>query len=308
MSPILFFLIPTLAGAIIGYLTNYVAIKMLFRPLKEIRIFGLRLPFTPGILPKERHKLADSIGRMVENELITPGVLKERLTRADIHEKTEKAVSVYSDKLLEKELSEILFASDFDDIPIAGFLTDFFNSDIFISFLDEILNELLLKENDSPKDESNVLSWIKSRVKDIGEYLIPAARDMIKTSLIREMKNQAQGKNSSYKMALIKITEKYPGITLREFLSLREHKKNILDLYIAGKAISTINDNAENVLSSVNVKLLVSDRVNSLDMSRVEKIILDVMAGQLKWINVFGAILGALIGALQVGLNLLLRQ
>jgi uncharacterized membrane protein YheB (UPF0754 family) len=55
------------------------------------------------------------------------------------------------------------------------------------------------------------------------------------------------------------------------------------------------------------VKVLVSDRIDSLDMLRVEKIVLDVMAGQLKWINFFGAILGALIGFIQVFLSLFTR-
>ncbi|MDR0302848.1 MAG: DUF445 family protein, partial [Treponema sp.] len=51
-------MVPPIAGAIIGFVTNVVAIRMLFRPLKEIRFLGARLPFTPGILPKQRQKLA----------------------------------------------------------------------------------------------------------------------------------------------------------------------------------------------------------------------------------------------------------
>ena len=58
MNSLLVWCIPPLAGAVIGYVTNAVAIKMLFRPLTEIRVFGIRLPFTPGILPRHRHKLA----------------------------------------------------------------------------------------------------------------------------------------------------------------------------------------------------------------------------------------------------------
>ncbi len=37
-----------LVGAFIGYATNHVAIRMLFRPLKPCRLFGLRLPLTRG--------------------------------------------------------------------------------------------------------------------------------------------------------------------------------------------------------------------------------------------------------------------
>ena len=64
-------LAPPLVGAFIGYMTNYVAIRMLFRPLKPWRIFGLRVPMTPGVIPARRHDLAKNIGRMVGSHLLT---------------------------------------------------------------------------------------------------------------------------------------------------------------------------------------------------------------------------------------------
>ena len=48
---------PPLVGAFIGYMTNYVAIRMLFRPLKPWRFLGLRVPMTPGVIPSRRHDL-----------------------------------------------------------------------------------------------------------------------------------------------------------------------------------------------------------------------------------------------------------
>ena len=45
------YLLPPLAGALIGYFTNYLAIRMLFRPLKPWHFLGLKLPLTPGIIP-----------------------------------------------------------------------------------------------------------------------------------------------------------------------------------------------------------------------------------------------------------------
>ncbi|MEI3219612.1 MAG: DUF445 family protein [Lachnoclostridium sp.] len=43
-----------LIGAVIGYCTNYIAVKMLFRPLKAIKIGRFTLPFTPGMIPKKK--------------------------------------------------------------------------------------------------------------------------------------------------------------------------------------------------------------------------------------------------------------
>ena len=36
-------------GAVIGCFTNFIALKMLFRPYQEVKIFGRKLPFTPGM-------------------------------------------------------------------------------------------------------------------------------------------------------------------------------------------------------------------------------------------------------------------
>ncbi len=63
-------LIPIVLGASIGFVTNVVAIRMLFRPLREYRVFGLRVPLTPGIIPRQRKQLAKSIGNMVSGKLL----------------------------------------------------------------------------------------------------------------------------------------------------------------------------------------------------------------------------------------------
>lgn len=73
------YIIPVITGAIIGYFTNWLAIKMLFRPLKERRLLGIKLPFTPGLIPKERGRIAKSVGNTVGQHLLSPEVLSESL-------------------------------------------------------------------------------------------------------------------------------------------------------------------------------------------------------------------------------------
>lgn len=58
-------------GGIIGYFTNFIAIKMLFRPYKEIKIGKYTLPFTPGIIPRRKDKLAHAIGEAVAEKMFT---------------------------------------------------------------------------------------------------------------------------------------------------------------------------------------------------------------------------------------------
>ena len=62
---------PPIIGAFIGYLTNHVAIKMLFRPLKPWKIAGIRLPMTPGVIPSKRLDLAKNFGEVVGDHLLT---------------------------------------------------------------------------------------------------------------------------------------------------------------------------------------------------------------------------------------------
>jgi uncharacterized membrane protein YheB (UPF0754 family) len=66
-------------GAAIGGFTNHLAIKMLFQPHEAKYIFGKRVPFTPGLIPKRRQELAVQMGKMVVEHLVTPESLKRKL-------------------------------------------------------------------------------------------------------------------------------------------------------------------------------------------------------------------------------------
>lgn len=73
------YIISITVGAIIGYVTNWLAIKMLFRPRKEIRIAGKRVPFTPGLIPKERTRISASVGKAIGEHILTKETLIEAL-------------------------------------------------------------------------------------------------------------------------------------------------------------------------------------------------------------------------------------
>ena len=66
-------------GAIIGYITNDIAIRMLFRPHQAKYICGIHIPFTPGIIPKERGRIAASIGNAISLNLMNKEVLEKNL-------------------------------------------------------------------------------------------------------------------------------------------------------------------------------------------------------------------------------------
>ena len=63
------------AGAVIGYVTNDVAVRMLLRPYEEKRIFGRRVPFTPGLIAKERGRIAHAIREVLDSGLLSACLL-----------------------------------------------------------------------------------------------------------------------------------------------------------------------------------------------------------------------------------------
>lgn len=84
-------------GAGIGWVTNYVAIKMLFRPYKEIN-FGLFK--IQGLLPKRKHEIGESIAEIIQSELVS---LKDIVSSMD-KDKLEEKMSEAIDKILEEKL------------------------------------------------------------------------------------------------------------------------------------------------------------------------------------------------------------
>ena len=76
-----------LIGGIIGLITNGIAIRMLFRPLKPVKFLGHTLPFTPGIIPKEKKRIAKSCGNVVGKVLINEKALSENLLSKEMDKK-----------------------------------------------------------------------------------------------------------------------------------------------------------------------------------------------------------------------------
>lgn len=73
-------LINPIVGGVIGYATNYLAIKMLFKPHNAKHIGKFKIPFTPGLIPKEKATLAHQMGKITEEYLLTEDMLVETLT------------------------------------------------------------------------------------------------------------------------------------------------------------------------------------------------------------------------------------
>jgi uncharacterized membrane protein YheB (UPF0754 family) len=105
--PWLPWLIPPLIGALIGYVTNYIAIRMLFRPLRPWRLLGIRLPLTPGIIPSKRGELAQRMGKMVGSHLLTADDVSQTLEKPAFRRELKGAVNDKLRTFLDRELGSL---------------------------------------------------------------------------------------------------------------------------------------------------------------------------------------------------------
>ncbi|MGF1575976.1 MAG: DUF445 domain-containing protein [Cyanophyceae cyanobacterium] len=74
-------LVPPIAGLVIGYFTNDLALKMLFRPYRAYKIGGWQVPFTPGLIPQNQPRLAKQISQTIMGSLLTPDELRNLARR-----------------------------------------------------------------------------------------------------------------------------------------------------------------------------------------------------------------------------------
>jgi uncharacterized membrane protein YheB (UPF0754 family) len=145
---ILPWVLPPLVGAVIGYITNAVAIRMLFRPLAAKRLFGLRLPLTPGIIPRQRYELAESIGRMVSRELITEEAIQHQLGSASFRRGLRRNVGDLIEEITLKPLASFagkdreLLLNSLESF-LAASLSRFFSSQAFIQTVRELVTRLV---------------------------------------------------------------------------------------------------------------------------------------------------------------------
>ncbi|MBW4678831.1 MAG: DUF445 family protein [Microcoleus vaginatus WJT46-NPBG5] len=92
LSDLWLYLTPPIAGGIIGYFTNDIAIKMLFRPYRAYYAFGRQIPFTPGLIPANQERLANKISSTIMGSLLTPSELQNLARRLLETERMQAAI------------------------------------------------------------------------------------------------------------------------------------------------------------------------------------------------------------------------
>ena len=95
-------LIPLISG-FIGWVTNWVAIKMLFHPRNPVYILGIKVQ---GIFPKRQDQFAEKLGKLVSRELLSFDEIEAKITNPDNLKKVLPQVETHIDHFLRVKLSD----------------------------------------------------------------------------------------------------------------------------------------------------------------------------------------------------------
>lgn len=251
------FLAGPLVGAVIGYFTNYLAVKMLFHPRQEIKVLGHALPFTPGVIPKGKPRLAKAIGEVVGNTL---------LTKEDI-----------ASKLLSEDMKEILSKQ----------IMDFLSQDIKTE-LNGVINT-----NDNTYEKQKV-----KMVFLISNQIVTALSELQIGAIIAEEGGKAiKEKVKGSLLAMMVSDDLINSITAPECMDIEQTavRNTILSIYE-----KIIADNVEKLLNHFNISKIIEDKINEMAVKDLEDLVLSVMKKELDTIVNLGAIIGFLIGIVNI--------
>ena len=278
-------------GAVIGYCTNYIAVKMLFYPRNEVKVWGHKVPFTPGAIPKGKPRLAKSVGNIVANTLLTEEDIKQKILSPE----TEEAVV---DKIMD-ELSKKIYVgmgricSNYEEYgDLKANLSDTFTDQIMesigkIDFKNTIATEAgrIIKEKVNGTMLAMFLSneMLDSFIQPVGieleNYIAENGRDFVQKEVNEK----------------IMVFEQKSILNLCEEMNVEEERIRNAVRSIYHKA----SENAVNgVLKNVDISAMIEDKINEMKTEELEKVVLAVMKKELDTIVNLGALIGFILGSL----------
>lgn len=294
-----------LLGAVIGYITNDIAIRMLFRPHTAKYICGVHVPFTPGIIPKEKGRIASAIG----------GAISENLMNKEVLEKT-----LLSDEMLGKidlAIDEFFYTQLNNDETVEQFAAHYLTQDEIAamreSTCDEIAKLITAKLRDhaigttiAHAATQHVIDKTRNSVagKIKAEKLIEAIASPIESKLASHINEVLHDQAPSMATRIVYAeADKLLAMPMRQLFDgheqqIEQAKSSILSIYC-----TIISDHLPRILEDINISRIVESRINEMDMDEAEEIILTVMKKELRAIVWLGALLGSIMGTVMMFVN-----
>ena len=295
------YLIGPISGGIIGYFTNWLAIKMMFRPHQPKYLFGVKLPFTPGLIPKERGRIAEAVGNSISENLMNKEVLEKNLLSDDMLIKLGEAYDTFvaKQKVNTETLRSFLshFISSQDLVKIQSDTGSELASQIHSRLADSNLGNMLAHaavEHAISKMESSILGMAFNAelflvfLQEPAENLLSKHINQIISNNSEEIITDLIGQESD-KLLDTQVCELLKGHDEQ----LTQLRQILLDGYR-----QVISVHLPKILSTIDISRIIRERINEMNVEESEHIILSVMNKELCAIVWLGALLGCVIGAI----------
>lgn len=286
-----------LIGGIIGYITNSLAIRMLFRPHYEKRLFGRRIPFTPGLIPKEKSRIASAVGKTISENLMNREVLERSLLSDEMIGKIDNAIADFFHKqqVNEETLREFMvhMLSEEELTAMAG------------SVQSEVTDTLYHRLADSRLGDKIAPLAVDYVIGHIGIVVIPAIVTLLRESIQSRMAEAINDLLSGHARDIVgdivsTETDNLLSKRVDMLLSGKDEQLGKMRNLLLTAYRKAIEEKLPKILEAVDISRIVEERINALPVEEAERIILDVMNKELKAIVWLGAVLGLLMGFVNV--------
>lgn len=295
---ILKYLSGPLIGAVIGYFTNYLAVKMLFRPYYPKKLGKWTLPFTPGIIPKRQPQLAKAIGKAVGEELFTGEDLKNTLTSEGTKAKVAEAVvdflTVGKDGEVQTAEALALCVADRDEFEGVKELAAKSVCDRLLAAAESVnLGEAIAEQGKAVIKEKKASLGMLALM--LGDGVINGLMERFAERINAYIREHGEEKLLPAVQARIDELAQLPIDGL-----LNEERKEKLMKAVGEAYGRLLEEIGDALLKDLDVAAVVEAKVNAMDVKELEKLCLSVMKKELNAVVNLGAVLGFLIGILNI--------
>ncbi|MGN0291767.1 MAG: DUF445 domain-containing protein, partial [Lachnospiraceae bacterium] len=279
-------------GGIIGLITNGLAIHMLFRPHNEVKIGKFRLPFTPGLIPKEKGRIAGAVGKIVGNELLNGETLTKALCSEDMqnafYQKYEDITVNLKNET--KTLEEYLEEKGFRDTVSNAEEDISKKAGVFIA-------DKMIEQNISDTILDVAIQEVSANLNPMVMAFAGGAIDAAKMSISVKMDNLILEKCPEYIGGYIDSSyETWMNKPMSEVMTILEEKFPRLKYQIWIVYETFIEERAGHFIEQINIPKVVEDKINEFDVAELEKMIMEIARKELNALVWLGGFLGMIMG------------
>lgn len=318
------YIIAPLLGGVIGYITNDIAIRMLFRPHKAKYVFGIHIPFTPGIIPKEKGRIAEAVGGVISENLMNKEVLEKYLLSEDMVGKVRSAVKEFistqqrNDETVVQFLGHYLSKEEIDTFAqnINQSITKQTYEKLTDSFVGEKVAHIAIDhvaQKLTIDGAQELLSGIGGALGGLGGMAAGLFGGNIVAKFLGMLREPAEhflakNINTMLRDNGEEIVSNMIGGEIDNFLNkpvsklLEGHEEQLAQTVNTIESIyrSIITEHLPKILQSIDISKIVRERINEMDVNETEKLIFQVMDKELKAIVWLGALLGLVMGSINI--------